>query len=636
MKVIYQILLLSVILWTSCEDTDERIPDNIPCKEYEYQMPDLSKTTAVYQIDTVPQSLIEHTKKYVEEHGFVELFSFGSKGYYCWESSVMEIGEDGDTIYTAGDIPFKRIANQNIKKIKVGYKCFGHFSAKLQYYPLFSFWFDKDFELSHATPFTQHISITPEDEYAIKYHCLPYIIRGSGHALNITHDLGCDFLTYETTIVEKDNNGNILYQGEPKNAHEYSMSEDGAKQLEVSIDFYGRPTGSTTILHLGILKYEIPLKESDANDISLINYQYTLTLDDNKWYIINLGGPSSINIVKDMGYNFSKSGITKIIEKDADGNIQMEKEIEPGYYRSEWAFAKKETRTVDVYIDCYGWIDIAYNNNKVATIKFENIPLNNGANDIDLNNCQYTIETISPDELQHRYKVILGGPSTIDIVKGMGYDFASSGIAKIVEKDKDGKILYNGLRTSHPGLEYSIAAKGTKTVDVFIDFYGRHGSSSSEKLGSIKFENIPLNEYGETIIYLDNYPYTVCTEDLTHQYKIETSGYYFVTGNGYSPSEIKEQVKNMGYDYVSSEMTGVIERDIKGTVLYQGEIKKPNGYSISEEGARTIDILIDYYGWTDANTNKTKVLTVIIHNISLNKFGETDISPYNQSYTIEY
>ncbi len=92
----------------------------------------------------------------------------------------------------------------------------------------------------------------------------------------------------------------------------------------------------------------------------------------------------------------------------------------------------------------------------------------------------------------------------------------------------------------------------------------------------------------------------------------------------------------MGYDYVSSEMTGVIERDINGKVLYQGKIKEPNGYSISEEGARTIDILIDYYGWTDANTNKVKVLTVIIQNISLNRFDKTDISPYNQSYIIEY
>jgi hypothetical protein len=600
-------------------------------------MPDLSKTTSVYQIDTVPQCLIEYTRKYVEEHGFAGLLSFGSKGYYYWDLYVTEIGENGDTLYQEGVIPFNKTAVHNINKIKVGYKCFGYFTEKLRYYPLFSLSFDKDFELSRATPFVQHIniSVTMEDKYTMKYHCLPYIVHGSGHALNVTHDLGCEFLGYEITIAEKDDKGNILYQGESKNAHGYSISESGAKQLEVYIDFYGRPTGTTTELHMGILKYEIPLKETEKNDISLINYQYTFEPDNNMWYIINLGGPSTSDIVKEMGYEFAHSGIAKIVEKDKDRKILYEG-LRTSHPSLEYSIAAQGSKTLDVYIDFYGRHG-ASSEIKLGSIKFENIPLNEfGETIIYLNDYQYTIETISSDNLSLPYKVISGGPSTIDIVKGMGYDFARSGIAKIFEKDKDGNVLYEGLRTSHPSLEYSIAAQGTKTLDVYIDFYGRHGASSEIKLGSIKFENIPLNEFGETIIYLDKYSYTIYTEDITHLYKIKTSGYYFVTETGYNPSEIKEQVKNMGYDYVSSEMTGVIERDINGKVLYQGKIKEPNGYSISEEGARTIDILIDYYGWTDANTNKVKVLTVIIQNISLNRFDKTDISPYNQSYIIEY
>lgn len=190
------------------------------------------------------------------------------------------------------------------------------------------------------------------------------------------------------------------------------------------------------------------------------------------------------------------------------------------------------------------------------------------------------------------------GMYIIDTVNKYGYIFSSSPIC-ITEKDKDGNILRQ-FNTDNPRSDEADrlieSAKRAETIEISIELYGWTDRYLEKlKIGTIEFtKKYNLKDIEGQVI-------TLGVND-SHKINIELERYFYGIAIDASINQLMDDAAaSIGYDLYDYEIN-VIERDSGGNILYEGG--KPNfqdELGNSHDGAQTIEVYIDMYGYHREN-----------------------------------
>lgn len=391
-------------------------------------------------------------------------------------------------------------------------------------------------------------------------------------------------------VTEKDIKGNILYEGEPrKYADNNTYSIDVAYVCYVRLNKrneyseYARFKMSQSYL-LG--KTPLPII-IDINEESQ-KYIVEFPPESERVYAYDIQCDDSIyKLLSSQGLTFRHSGIM-VTEKDENGNILYAGDIEKFYGLEDYHISIKGTITVEIQINLNQ--GILYFNEKFKLKDFGNQTL------ILSTDNDYTLITTASEN--YMYDIDYSSDIyalMVRAVQSVGYDLYDFTI-NVIEKDKDGNILYQGEKPGKHG-NLGNSQKGAKYLNIYIDLYGYHSENypfeDEIKIATITFnETFELNEINNKILTLtpDN-PYTIEFDE------IEQSSYiYSISLDSSISAAINEQLINPANCRFGHYEIIVTERDADGNVLYQGEYEIHTTKQ-SEEGAKTLEAAIDVYGY---------------------------------------
>lgn len=203
----------------------------------------------------------------------------------------------------------------------------------------------------------------------------------------------------------------------------------------------------------------------------------------------------------------------------------------------------------------------------------------------------------------------------IDKVHDYNYEFSDC-ITFITERDKEGKEL---ARFEHDPLRGMIAPQeGTETIDVEMELYGRAKAVNADyheevKIGTFVLRGIKLADISFTTLEL--------TTDIQYEFIEEPGLITFYNVKNSLPTINK--ANELGYEFSSWKMY-ITEKDSNGNVLKRFEHESIKGMIAAQEGAKTIDVEVEVYGWLKENgrTNynkKEKVGTFVVKDIKLSE-----------------
>ena len=182
--------------------------------------------------------------------------------------------------------------------------------------------------------------------------------------------------------------------------------------------------------------------------------------------------------------------------------------------------------------------------------------------------------------------------------KALGIDIGGTKILYSV-LDKDGNILRQ-FNTDNPRSDEADrlieSAKRAETIEISIELYGWTDRYLEKlKIGTIEFtKKYNLKDIEGQVI-------TLGVND-SHKINIELERYFYGIAIDASINQLMDDAAaSIGYDLYDYEIN-VIERDSGGNILYEGG--KPNfqdELGNSHDGAQTIEVYIDMYGYHREN-----------------------------------
>lgn len=394
---------------------------------------------------------------------------------------------------------------------------------------------------------------------------------------------------WEWIVTEKDLKGNILYEGEPR-----SYADNETYSIDIAYICYVRLNRRDEYLEYA--RFKMPqsycLKRSplptiiDVNEESK-NYVLEFPPESERVYAYNVQCDDGIyKLLSSQGLSFSHSDIM-VTEKDENNNILYSGDIEMFYGLEDYHISAKGTITVEVQIN----LDqgILYFNEKFELKDFGNQTL------ILSTDNDYTFVHTEPEN--YMYDIDYSSDIhelMVNMAKSVGYDDLYDFTINVIEKDKDGNILYQGEKPGNHG-ELGLSQKGAKFINIYIDFYGYHRElypfEDATQLGTIIFsEAFELAEIQNQILTLTTQnPYSVelvPKSDLTYIYSVTYE------------SDILNLMRDMSGSFDLSFYKceiNITEKDGNGNVLYQG-IQQVHQTHATSKGTQSIEIYISVYG----------------------------------------
>ena len=395
---------------------------------------------------------------------------------------------------------------------------------------------------------------------------------------------------WELIVIEKDKNGTILYEGEPRSRVEYNTYS-----MDIAYICYVRLNRRSEYLEYARFKipesYQLNSTPIPTNiyidDEMFINCIVDYPTESDRVYAYNIECDSSIyNMVNSLGLSFETSDLV-VTEKDENGNILYQGDIEKHYGLEDYHISAKGTITVEVLI----------NLNQGGILKFnEAFLLKDFGNKtllLTLNN-DYTLDTST---LSYIYSINFDSNVSqlfIKMANSNGYRFSRYAII-VTEKDNGGNVLYKGELNVNQTYQSQV---GAKTIEINIDIYGYDRDSypfvDEIKIGSIIFtELFCLSDINNKVLILTTAdPYII---EISEEIK-PTSYSYSISLDSSTTNAINDQLLNPANCRFGHYEIIVTEKDADGNVLYQGEYEIHTTRQ-SEKGAKTLEAAIDVYGY---------------------------------------
>ena len=91
----------------------------------------------------------------------------------------------------------------------------------------------------------------------------------------------------------------------------------------------------------------------------------------------------------------------------------------------------------------------------------------------------------------------------INTCETLGYEISGTQL-NVVEKDKEGNIIYNGTPKNNSETKY-ISHLGAYTIDAIIEYYGwpKGTYSNKTKVGEVSFPSIILSPFIDIVLTTD-------------------------------------------------------------------------------------------------------------------------------------
>ena len=245
----------------------------------DYQYPDFSNVTPIYSIKDINSEVrslwIEEAKQYG--------LSF-DVSREKWVPVVEEMDISGNALYSGIS---RGRADHNAKELKVGYICKQRVSTvDNNYYDVCTFWLEKRYKLE-ISPFTCEVIVSTSDKYSIKEpdsskKICPYNLTWGGSVvqlmINTCETLGYEICWTQLNVVEKDKEGNIIYNGTPnKNSNTKYISHQGAYTIDAIIEFHGWPKSTySNITKVGEVSFPSIILSPFIDIVLTTDMDYTL------------------------------------------------------------------------------------------------------------------------------------------------------------------------------------------------------------------------------------------------------------------------------------------------------------------------------------------------------------------------
>ncbi len=308
---------------------------------------------------------------------------------------------------------------------------------------------------------------------------------------------------WRTIVREKDEHGNILYEGDPrgkadKNATILQVSYICSCMLQTANwNYYD-------ICQFDFLK-DFKLEISPyACEASLTSRDtYTKKVADNHPYSYNVDSSQlpCIKLAESVGYKIMDVKMY-ITEKDGTGNVLREfkhRSVDGMIYTTA-------ARYIDVRVEVYGAEPYNTDIILVGTYRFSNISLK------EINGTTLMLSTDMEHELEkvegiYHYNVDSSQLPCIKLAESVGYKIMDVKMY-ITEKDGTGNVLREFKHRSVDGMIYTTAAR---YIDVRVEVYGAEPYNTDIILvGTYRFSNISLKEINGTTLMLST--------DMEHEY----------------------------------------------------------------------------------------------------------------------
>ena len=363
---------------------------------YDYEMPDTSNTE-IPPYFTGKSYL--YNVRYDSEFSSLILETINDLGYIYSEAPIVitEKDEEGSILRQFSiDNPLSDDVNRLIESakraetIEISIELYGWTDRYLEKLKIGTIEFAKKYSLKEIEG--QVVTLGVNDSYKINIELERYFY---GIAIDSSirqlmeasaESIGYDLYDFKINVIEKDSNGNVLYEGEKPNfQNELGISHDGAQTVEVYIDMYGYHRENYPFedeIEIGKLTFNELFNLNDIQNQLLTlttNNLYTIDLiaelEQRYTYSISLDS-STTNAINDQLLNPAncRFGHYEIIvtEKDADGNVLYQGEYEIHTTRQ----SEKGAKTLEAAIDVYGYDKDTYpfgEEKKIGSIIFTEI-----------------------------------------------------------------------------------------------------------------------------------------------------------------------------------------------------------------------------------------------------------------------
>ena len=366
----------------------------------EYDYPDVSNARPSYHVDNIPSDVCKKWVGDAKQYGL----SFEVAGEK-WESVVEELDANGNILYSGVN---RGLADKDAKALKVGFICKQRVSTiDDNYYDVCTFWLDKSFKLE-ISPKVNEVSVNSTDNYTIKEpdasrRIYRYNITSDNSIsmlrINTEDSLGYQLSRTKLSIIEKDKNGEVIYNGSP-GIHPSGgyISHVGATEIIPITDFYGWPKKTyNNEVKVGTITFQ-PFTLSPNIDIVLSTSNvYTIELIPEEQrstpYYVNYDNSISMlmtNTCESLGYERSSTKLS-VIEKDKNGEVLTTKTVSRVIDMQTSAVGATEIIPI---IDFYGRPKGTSNNEvKVGTITFQPFTLSPNIDIVISTSNEYTLQT---------------------------------------------------------------------------------------------------------------------------------------------------------------------------------------------------------------------------------------------------
>lgn len=196
----------------------------------------------------------------------------------------------------------------------------------------------------------------------------------------------------------------------------------------------------------------------------------------------------------------------------------------------------------------------------------------------------------------------------------------------VTEKNEKGDILYEGIPRVN-------ADNTARILEVSFQCLGR--------LGSFDWNYYEICRFKLSTVYKLKVSPIPCVVEITtdNAYTVESSSEMIYTYNVTYGVDVTlviiDTIESLGYKISKAKMI-ITEKDKNENILFQGYKKNVSGQIISQKGAETIEITIEFYGWPKGTyTNEVKVGTLTFDPLDLKDINNQEtVLTINIPYTI--
>lgn len=406
----------------------------------------------------------------------------------------------------------------------------------------------------------------------------------------------------QVNVREKDANGNILYDGEPRkkadhNAVTLEVYAIGKCRLKNSdwhyYDICIYDFAKHYPLEISPRCSEVTLAESDA---------YTVTKHPNypAIFTINSSQLPTLDKCHELGYNIADVILT-VTGKSENGN----RVLVSNYNTQDGIIVTDEFSKIDIEKKIIG-LDSRNNKVDVGEFYFKDVVLDrepkvqNIILTTDMDNCEFVEYNRA-----YNYNINWALPLNEKCYE-LGYELADCK-TYITEKDATGNVL----RTfEHRTIDGYIQTSEARTVDVEVKIIGFDYRKNKVDVGSYIFKGIDVQK-------INNTTYTITTDKDDYEFIEYNRAYNYNVGINLPTID---KCHELGYDIADVQMY-ITEKDANGKVLRTFKHRTIDG-KIQTSEARTIDVEVRIIGF-DSRNNKKEVGSYFFKGISVVKINNT-------------